>query len=575
MRTLGTLLTVAAMTTSAPASAQEAVGDWVGTLVVSESVSLPLVVHVRRDDAGALSGTMDSPAQGAKGLALADVEGPPGRLAFAVPQVQGRYDGTWDAAGSRWDGQWRQGGMSWPLALAAPPPPPPLPAGWSPPDDAAIETLIAERIAPRPGQGLVVGVLEPAGRRVVAGGPEGGAPFDGATLFEIGSISKVFTALILADMANKGEVALDDPAEKYLPEGARMPERGRKITLRDLSMHISGLPRLPDNMPFADPDDPYADYTAEMMLEFLAGHELARDVGESWEYSNLGVGLLGYLLGRAAGSDYETLLRERITGPLGMADTVVVLSPAQQQRFAPGHDTYMRPAKPWQLPALVGAGGIRSTVDDMLKFAAAALDPVSPIGPAMGTALSVKRPVPDSQAEQALGWMVAHHEPGREVWMHNGGTGGYRSGLVLEPSKATAVVALANSAAEPATTDLALRVLIGAPVPPTPPVPPAPPTPAARTAVELPVAELDRVTGQYDFGSGVVFVVTRDGSALFAKREGAVSGPLLPIFAEAPLQFFWTAVDAQVRFTTDPGGAVTGAVFSQGGQELTGRRIAP
>src|SRR5690606_33087648 len=106
------------------------------------------------------------------------------------------------------------------------------------------------RIAPRNGQGIVVGVLEPQGRRIVAGGPEGDEPFDGDTLFEIGSISKVFTALLLADMANKGEVSLDDPAAKYLPAGATMPERGGKqITLADLSTHMSGLPRLPDNMP--------------------------------------------------------------------------------------------------------------------------------------------------------------------------------------------------------------------------------------------------------------------------------------------------------------------------------------
>src|SRR5690606_34316923 len=373
-------------------------------------------------------------------------------------------------------------------------------------------------------------------------------------------ISKVFTALLLADMASKGEVSLDDPAEKFLPEGATIPERGgKKITLAHLSTHTSGLPRLADNMPFADPEDPYADYTEAMMLAFLAQYELTRDIGEQWEYSNLGVGLLGYLLGRAAGSDYETLLRERITGPLGMTDTSVALSPDQQTRFAPAFDPFMRPAKPWNLPTLVGAGGIRSTANDTLKLAAAALDPDSPIGAAMKMTLSVREETGSERAEQALGWQLAHPEPGREFVMHGGGTGGFRTHLALEPSSGRGVVALANSAVEPSAADLAMHVLAGSPVAPTPPVSPAPPGPVARTEVTLSVAELDRVIGRYEFAPGVVFSVTREGSQLLAQREGSAVGPILPIFAEAPLRFFWRAVDGEVVFIADAAGTVTGA----------------
>lgn len=575
MRTLVKLLAGAAVAISAPAAAQNAPGDWVGVLEVTETVKLPLVVHVRQDDAGALSGTMDSPAQGAMGLPLAEIAASPGQLAFKVPVVAGAYAGRWDETSKTWQGEWSQGGMTWPLALAAPPPPQPLPANWTLPGDAGIAGLIDARIAPRKGQGLTVGVLGPDGPRVVARGPDGGSAFSGDTLFEIGSISKVFTALILADMVNRGEVSLDDPAEKYLPAGARMPERnGRKITLADLSTHTSGLPRLPDNMPFGDVQDPYADYNEALLLEFLAGHELTRDIGERWEYSNLGVGLLGYLLGRAAGSDYETLLRERITGPLDMADTVIALSVEQQARFAPALDAYVQPTKPWRLPALAGAGAIRSTANDMLKLAAALLDSASSVGSAMRTALSVRRDTGNPRAEQALGWQVVHPEPGREVLMHNGGTGGYRSALVLEPSKGSAVVALANSAAEPSTTDLALHVLVGSPLAPTPPVPP-PPAAVERTEVTLPVAELDRVLGRFEFLPGVVFNVTREGNQVRAQRQGSAVGPVLPIFAEAPLKFFWRAVNGTVEFTTDASGTVTGAVATFDGQKLTGRKLDP
>lgn len=576
------MLAGAAMTISAPAAAQEAVGDWQGTLDAGGQ-KLRVVIHIQTSADGKLTGTLDSLDQGAFGIPLGNIAIEGSRLTVSVPTVSGTYAGEWDEAAQGWRGSWTQGGVPLPLALApgGPPPEEPrepeaLPADWRIPSTETIEELIAARVAPREGQGLVVGVIEPDGRRIVAGGPQGAAGFDGDTVFEIGSISKAFTALLLADMANKGEVSLDDPAENYLPEGARMPERdGKKITLADLSTHTSGLPRLPDNMPFGDPSDPYADYTEAQLLEFLARHELARDIGEPAEYSNLGVGLLGYLLGRAAGSDYETLLRERITGPLSMEDTAITLTADQQARFATGRDMYMRPAKPWHLPTLAGAGAIRSTANDMLTFAAALLDPDSPLGPALKTTLSVRKDTGNARAEQALGWQVIQPEPGREVIMHGGGTGGYRSHLVLEPATGRAVVAFANSAAEPSTTDLAMHLLLGSPVAPTPPSAEPPPAPAPRSEVKLPAEELDRVAGRYDFGPGVVFRVWRDGSTLLAQREGSETGPVLRIHPEAPLRFFWKAVDAQVTFTADEDGKVTGAVFTQDGQSLPGRRLGP
>jgi CubicO group peptidase (beta-lactamase class C family) len=447
-------------------------------------------------------------------------------------------------------------------------------AAWQIPDNDAIAALIAQRNAPRAGQGIIVGVVEPGSERVIAGGPEHGPAIGGDSVFEIGSISKVFTALILADMVNKGEVALDDPAEKYLPAGATMPERaGKKITLRDLSTHVSGLPRLAENMPLADIDDPYFDYTDDLMLDFLAHYELPRDIGAKFEYSNFAVGLLGWLLGRAAGADYDTLLRERITGPLGMRDTSVALSADQQARFVQGYDPFMRPAKPWRF-VQPGAGGIRSTMDDMLKFAAAALDPQSPIGPAMKTALAVRVPG-NAGYEQALGWQVGKQGAGGELLVHNGGTGAFRSVIALRPAQGIAVVALANSAAEPATTDLGLHILAGFPLAPTPAVPAPPPPPVARTEVVLPQAELERVVGRYDFGNGVQFALTLEGGKLSAQRLGGITGPVLEVFAEAPLAFFWKAVDAQIRFTTDADGTIVGAEFTQDGQTLTGKKLAP
>ena len=448
---------------------------------------------------------------------------------------------------------------------------------WRLPSDDEIRGLIAARNAPRPGQGIVIGILGPEGERILAGGTGAGAGFDSTTLFEIGSITKVFTALLLADMANNGEVSLDDPAAKYLPAGHGMPERGgRPITLKDLATHRSGLPRMADDMwAVSHPDGQFADYTEERLLAFLDRHQLTREPGARFEYSNLGMGLVGYLLTRVAKSDYETLVRTRITGPLGMKDTMITLTPSHAARLAAPFDAYMRPAKPIRMAALEGAGAIRSTVADMLIFAKALLDPTSPIAPALKTALAVRTPGENPITVQALGWLI-RRLPGRELLMHNGLSYGFSSVLILEPAKGRAVVVLVNSAAEPRSEDLAFNIVGRQPVAPTPAVPPAPPPFVPRKEVSLPVAELDKVAGRYDFGPSFVVTITRDGKYLYAEsqRQG-VRGPRLQILPEAPMSFFWKAMDAQLRFTTDASGTVIGAEGSDRGKQMVGRRLAP
>jgi hypothetical protein len=257
-----------------------------------------------------------------------------------------------------------------------------------------------------------------------------------------------------------------------------------------------------------------------------------------------------------------------------MNDTMITLPPGRAARLAAPFDASMRPAKPIEMAALAGAGAIRSTAADMLIFARALFDPTSPIAPAVKTALAVRTPG-ENRFEQALGWVV-RRLPGRELLMHDGRSYGFSSILILEPAKGRAVVALVNSAAEPGPEDLAFNIVGGQPVLPTPAVPPAPPPFVPRTAISLPVAELDTIAGRYDFGSGFVVAITRDGGYLYAQaqREGVPGAPRLQIVPEAPLAFFWKAMDAQIRFTTDAGGMVTGAVLTQG-KQMVGRRLAP
>ena len=196
--------------------------------------------------------------------------------------------------------------------------------------DADIRHMLAERIAARQDVGIVVELIDPKGRRVIAQGSfthDDPRPVDGDTLFEIGSVTKVFTTLLLADMVRRGEVTLDDPVAKFLPPDVTVPERGRAITLQDLATHTSGLPRLPTNFAPRDFTNPYADYSVAALPVPVRPRADARRRRAILEYSNLGVGLLGHVLARRAGVDYEALVVARIAKPLGLMSTRMTLTP--------------------------------------------------------------------------------------------------------------------------------------------------------------------------------------------------------------------------------------------------------
>ncbi len=345
---------------------------------------------------------------------------------------------------------------------------PPLPV----PSTGEIREILVKRVdQEKQAAGIVVGIIEPNGRRVIAHGKLATADagnIDGDTVFEIGSISKVFTSLLLADMVSRKEVALDDPAAKYLPEHVRMPERnGKAITLLDLSTHTSGLPRVPGNLNPKDPANPYADYSVDDLYQFLSGYTLPRDPGSEVEYSNLGAGLLGHVLAHRAGTDYETLVRARITEPLGMPDTGITLSPCMKQRMATGHNAMLAPVANWDFPTLPGAGALRSSANDMLTFLEAFLDyRESTLAPAMKAMLEVKRPVGKSGFEMSLGWNIL----GGIVW-HDGGTGGFRSFIGYDPKARVGVVALSNAFTLRGVDEIAMHLLnpkapLSAPDPP-------------------------------------------------------------------------------------------------------------
>lgn len=318
------------------------------------------------------------------------------------------------------------------------------------PSDAEILRILAERIdVQKQGIGIVVGVIDPHGRRVVAyGALEKGdkRPLDGDTIFEIGSITKVFTALLAADMAQRGEVKLDDPIQKYLPPTVKIPERGGKqITLIDLATHTSGLPRMPENFRPKDPSRPYVDYTVDALYSFLSSYELRRDIGIKYVYSNLGFGLLGLGLAQRAGMDYEKLVVTRICDPLGMRSTRITLSEPLRQRFAAGHSSDLVSVPEWDIHSLAGAGALRSSANDLLTFLAAMMGYTdNPLAAAQKTTLSIRRPTGAPFMETGLGWDI-DARGGTEIISKGGSTAGYNTFIGYCPKTRVGVVALANT----------------------------------------------------------------------------------------------------------------------------------
>src|ERR1035438_1321087 len=263
--------------------------------------------------------------------------------------------------------------------------------------NSVIRAILADRIDTlHQNVGIAVGIVDAHGRRFVSYGNfsvNDPRPVGNDTVFEIGSTTKVFTSTILADMVQRGEVSLDDPVAKYLPADVKMPQRGgRQITLVDLATHTSGLPRMPSNFAPKDVSNPYADYTVANLFQFLSSYELTRDIGSKFEYSNMGVGLLGQALARRAGMDYEALVRARVTGPLKMENTRIALTPEMKSRLAAGHNEARQAAANWDQPTFAGAGALRSDARDLLTFIAANLGYVeSPLAPAMAAMTKVRQ----------------------------------------------------------------------------------------------------------------------------------------------------------------------------------------
>lgn len=518
-------------------------GDWQGAINAGAAGLLRLVFHVRTGPDGTRV-TLDSVDQGATGAPVSAIRRDGRDVEIDMPALKAQVTGRLSEDGGAIQGEFTQGPALYPLVLrrggdvvslpdsprAAPPP-----AVWRLPDDAAIRAILARRIdTERRGVGIAVGVISPAGRRVVTYGAldAAGRPVDGDTLFEIGSVTKTFTALVLQDMALRGEVGLDDPVSKYLPPGTRVPSfEGREITLRQLATHTSGLPANLPSPGAKRAEEVFAHTTEDDLFRFLAAYTLTRAPGSQWDYSNLGVGLLGVALSHRAGVDLETLIRQRITGPLGMTSTAMTVPAASQARLATGHDPYLRPTAPIAIgPGVAAAGLIRSSATDMLKLLAAETgNAASPLKPAMDAMLAEDRPGMPGGFRQALGWMILDLPSGRIV-NHSGGTFGQRAFAAFNPKTRTGVVVLTNAEGTTGADDIGLNLIGGVPIRPLPPAPLAPAARGARAGVPLGAEAAQAYLGRYRLSRSIVNVVGyEDGHLTYRAEVRGTLGPALPM----------------------------------------------
>lgn len=361
---------------------------------------------------------------------------------------------------------------------------------------------------------------------------------DGDTVYEIGSITKVFTGLLLADAVERGLVRLDQPVRELLPDRFRLPTYGpREIRLVHLATHSSGLPRMPDNL-----SRPYVLYDEARLTRYLASYELPWSPGERSAYSNLGAGLLGHALSLYLGEQLGALIEERITGPLALRDTRILLSDTMRARLAPGHDADGRPASGlWLPPTLQAASALSSTANDLLRFAAANLAPeTTPLARALRASHEIRFDHDDECNGIALFW--GRQRSGATL-EHFGGTLGYRSFLGIHPGRRVAVVVLANTASD-RIDDLArgaFALFLGDEV--------------ERVPVDVPIPltreELKRFVGSYDLPAAGRIRISLEEDGLVIRIPGEPSARMYP---RSERDFSLRMIDARVSFESDANG---------------------
>lgn len=420
-------------------------------------------------------------------------------------------------------------------------------------------------VATAPGAVVIVGLVDHGVTRIYSAGtpPAGAPPLNASTDFQIGSITKTFTATLLAEMVQSGKVHLEDPIGKYLPAGAHTPTYdGRQITLLNLSEQNSGLPEMPTNFAPSKSDDPYADYGTAQLYDFLGSYALTRAPGAQFEYSNVGVGLLGTLLANAAHLDYASLVSSGVLEPLGMNETSAGITPQIRARLMPGFTQGLTPSPAWTITGLAGAGAINSSMHDMILYLKANMEaPSGRLGSAMAFA---QKPRSDTTLAPfmkiGLNWFT---NVDSHITWHNGQTGGYHAFLGFDRAAGAGIVVLANVASF-RVDDLAIHLL----APETNPTAPvlATPPPAVMPHGNSPYV------GVYRLSPALAITIFEDNGILYGQ---GTKQPQFELTLQSGMTYKVAGVDATITFVLDSAGRVTSLMLHQGGLDIPGTLVKP
>ncbi len=420
--------------------------------------------------------------------------------------------------------------------------------------DAEAAALLAARIdVQRRGTGGALSITRD-GRSVFTSHGTTRADADEAitaeTTFQIASLTKIFTAFLLADAVARGEVALDDPLTPTLSY------QGRAVTLLDLATHTSGLPLRPQSRVDRSQDNPYAGYAVADLRTDIAAAQLTRAPGEQFEYSNFGYALLGWALSERIGRPYERLLEERILRPLGMRSTTFAPNSAMLERLVQGYDTEWTPMRPWDFGALAPAGGLYSTVADLQKFLSLWTQNRGRMSDTARSMFTPSRPSRDEDTRMALGWRVRTRN-GRQIAWSNGNGGGVRAFMATTIGDQTGVIGFANMATGVGVDDIGFHVLDPSERVDVAPIP-------VRVAITVAPAVLDRYVGTYAYAPDDTLTIVRAGDGL-AIQQG---GQFINLLAETERLFFIRELDATLDFAQADRGASPSFTLTQQGQSF-------
>ncbi len=388
--------------------------------------------------------------------------------------------------------------------------------------------------------GVIIGLIDWKGIQIYTDGIasyEKNNTINKNTIFNIGSITKLFTGILLADMIQKGELSLDDPIEKFLPETDKIPMyNDKKITLGHLAMHTSGLPRLPDNLKSNSWTSFYSTYTVDEMYDFLSSYSLEVEPGTKYEYSNIGYSLLGHLLELKSGKSFEELVTNKLTKDLKLKNTYLVLPDPLQENLATGYRNNQEiKLREWIAPK--GSGGFYSSTNDLLIFLSANMRlSKSSLSDAMILSQQPQFQFYNDTKESrfaGLGWRVLDRE-GEQITMLTGATDGFRSFIGFDPNLNRGVVVLSNSEID--NEYIGLHLLNS----------------------KYPMLEFDLIdvnpdifnqyVGEYNAINITKFTVSEENEKLMIKQK---DDKKIQIFPESETKYFFTDRSQKIEFDFD------------------------